>query len=69
MQVAKFHDGGYVVHKIILGGYKGRFSAWFDKSRTLLDAEQLIGDKSRPVKRNGPAWSEVQRIGESVKLD
>jgi hypothetical protein len=38
MQLSRFHDGGFVIHKVRLGA--GRYSAWFDREGRLLDAER-----------------------------
>ena len=39
MQVAKFTDGGFVLHRVKLAGYKAIFSAWYNAAGELLDAE------------------------------
>jgi len=44
MQVAKFTTGGYVVHKAQYCGRK--YSAWFDASGKLTDAQGFAGNKS-----------------------
>lgn len=41
MQVARFQDGGFALHRVELFGYKGRFSAWYDAAGELLDCEQI----------------------------
>jgi len=63
IQLSRFPDGGFVIHKISVDGASGRFSAWFDATGKLLDAEQLIGNRSRPVKRNGPIWEILKTVG------
>lgn len=64
MQIQRFNDGGFVIHKIS-GPFTGRVSAWFDRDGRVLDAEQMIGFGvgSRPVKANGPIWRHLQIIG------
>lgn len=64
-QLSVFPDGGYVVHKLT-GSFAGRCSAWFDASGRMLDAEQMTNPDSlasRPVKRGGPIWREIELIG------
>lgn len=64
MQIAKFDGGGFVIHKLICHVSKCPCSAWYDKAGKLLDAEyRTAGDAMRPVKRHGPLWDELQRIG------
>jgi hypothetical protein len=41
MQIARFENGGFALHRITLDGYKGRFSAWYDVAGALLDCEQI----------------------------
>jgi hypothetical protein len=67
MQYASFSNGtqGFVLHKIT-GYWSGRCSAWYDANGTLLDAEQHAGtwtEQTRPVKRGGPMWRELSRLG------
>lgn len=64
MQFGRFQNGGYYLHKIT-GYWRGRASAWFDKDGILLDCEQINGPylASRPIKKDGPMWREIQRIG------
>lgn len=42
MQIAHFSNGGYVVHKAQYCGRK--YSAWFDASGKLLDAQGFSGN-------------------------
>jgi hypothetical protein len=49
------------VHRIT-GSWKGRVSAYYDAGGVLVDAEQILPNfQSRPVKRGGPIWNEVDR--------
>ena len=41
MQIARFENGGFVLHRVGLVGYKGRFSAWYSAAGELLDCEQI----------------------------
>lgn len=44
LQKHSFPDGGWVIHKATLPDRKGHFSAWFDASGKLLDAEQRLSN-------------------------
>jgi hypothetical protein len=58
------NGSGFVVHKILLSGRKGRFSAWFNWAGLLTDAEQILpAGHARPVKQNGPSWRAIQKVG------
>ena len=64
IQIARFHDGGFVLHKVTSAPCEGRCSAWFDAKGGMLDAEQFDSrDRARPVKRNGPVWQHLQIVG------
>ncbi len=69
IQFHAFPDGGFVLHRIIFASENGKFSAWFDASGTVLDAEQITvchrtGEtQSRPVKNGGPIWRMVRTVG------
>lgn len=61
MQVNRFTNGGYVIHKAL----DGRVSAWFDAEGKLLDCERLDGaGRSRKpnaatreyLAERGPHW-------------
>lgn len=58
-QVKGFSNGGFVVHGIT-GAHQGKVSAWFDPAGLLIDAEQVLGRASRPVKHGGPIWATLQ---------
>ena len=64
MQLGRFTNGGYCLHKIT-GKWKGNASAWFDKDGVILDAEQIPVpfESSRPIKKGGPMWKAIQKIG------
>jgi hypothetical protein len=63
MQFASFSSGGFVLHKVIIG--RLRYSAWFDSSGKLLDAEGFDSrNRTHGVKRDGPVWQQLQLIGE-----
>lgn len=68
MQHMRFFNGGFVLHKIT-GNWKGNVSAWFDRDGKLLDAEQILipFSSSRPIKRDGPMWCELVRLGARYK--
>lgn len=64
MQISRFSTGGYVIHKILLQRGKGRFSAWYDKTGKLLDAEQIFDSgQTRQVVENGPTWQRLAEVG------
>lgn len=67
MQKNTFPDGGFVLHKIFSFTTKGHHSAWYDKDGNLLDAEHIILLASRPVKRGGPVWRELDNLGKVWK--
>lgn len=61
MQVQRFSDGGFVLHKV----YGQRISAWFSPMGILLDCEKINsrGQSRKPPKsiverlqRMGPNW-------------
>jgi len=64
MQLCRFTQGGFCLHKIT-GCFKGTVSAWFDKDGNPLDAEQILVPfgSSRPVKRGGPMWRLICKLG------
>jgi len=49
MQLSRFPTGGFVLHRIVLNGISGRFSAWYDATGKLLDAEQFVGTRNRAL--------------------
>jgi len=66
MQFSRFSNGGFVIHKIT-GDFKGKVSAWFDASGSVLDAEQIVNNRSRRVVRGGSIWKRLQSIGSAWK--
>lgn len=69
--IRTFSNGGFVMHRVELSGYKGRFSAWFSEKRVLVDAEQFVSNGSnvtRGVKRDGPCWKALEARGAAAKL-
>ena len=57
-QIARFPDGGFVMHKASVGGKN--YSAWFDRSGKIIDAERSGGGYVKP---RGPLWEELQERG------
>jgi hypothetical protein len=64
MQIQRFENGGFVIHKLNVGGVL--YSAWFDGEGRLLDAERKsrrgmftvgLSSKSTNVRK------ELERIG------
>ena len=64
MQFHRFHNGGFVIHKIP-APCKGTISAWFNADGTIVDAEQIVrlGGATRFVKRHGPLWQHAGAVG------
>ena len=40
-QISVFYRGGFVVHRVYIGGSKCRFSAWYDENGNFLDGERI----------------------------
>ena len=60
MQVARFTNGGFVVHKLYLDGMASKFSAWVGKYGNLQDAERIDArGRAYPVTRNSKAWARL----------
>jgi hypothetical protein len=60
MQVSRFTDGGFVVHKLHLDGMASKFSIWISPQGILLDAERIDSrGRAYPVKRNSMAWARL----------
>ena len=69
MQISRFTTGGFVIHKMLLQNYKGRFSAWYDEEGKLLDAEQLFDHMhERSVVKGGPIWQRLQEVGKRLAI-
>jgi hypothetical protein len=62
MQITRFDDGGFVVHKIDQHG-DNRVSAWFDADGYPIDAERIIGNRTYYVSRTGPTWDRCREVG------
>ena len=69
MQISKFEAGGFVIHRKMLPGRVGRFSAWYDSSGNLLDAEQITPHYPRGRKPHRDAVKELSRLGGYVLQD
>lgn len=66
IQFARFEStGGYVLHKVMVNGRK--YSAWFDKSGKLLDAERFSKDNRTtfhvPLDRHRLVAAELTKVG------
>jgi len=66
MQISRFPDGGFAIHKIPTRAGASRLSAWYDKTGSLLDCESInvLGNSYRPArsdiehcKRLGPIYA------------
>jgi hypothetical protein len=64
VQISRFENGGFVVHKIPCPSSGNRCSAWFDAEGKILDAERIdTRGRSMPVKRGGPLWDTCRMWG------
>jgi hypothetical protein len=62
--IAPFAEGGFVAHKVTIGGSRSRFSAWFSASGALIDAERIDTlRRSFGVRPGSAAWRELERKG------
>jgi hypothetical protein len=63
MQFAQTTIGsGFALHKVMIG--KTKCSAYYNADRTLADAERFdVRGRSYSVKRDGPLWRALQRVG------
>ena len=60
MQVTRFTNGGFVVHKLYLAGMASRFSIWVSPQGILQDAERIDArGRAYPVARNSMAWARL----------
>ena len=60
MQVARFNDGGFAVHRLFLEGMASKFSVWVDRYGSLRDAERF--DRrgvAYAVRRGSMAWARL----------
>lgn len=66
MQLFRFVNGGFVIHKIQLPGLRTKISAWYDHTGKLLDCESIDSRRhSRKVPESRHA--ELQAIGNRYK--
>jgi hypothetical protein len=65
MQIQRFNNGGFVLHKIKLFGYcMSRFSAWYDKNGKIIDAERIDENhKEHEVSRFTDTWRDLVKLG------
>lgn len=61
MQKISQHNG-FSLHKV-RGSFQGKVSGYFDSNGTIKDAEQIIEDRVRPIKRGGPIWKHLEMLG------
>lgn len=63
IQHSEFHDGSFVLHKVMVNGRK--YSAWYGKDGTPKDAELFLpGNHSRTVSKcQVKVWNELRTIG------
>lgn len=65
-QFSRFQNGGYVLHKIKIGG-KGHYSAWFTAGGILVDCEQYVNGKVRSVRNAHVVRADLQIVGNRYK--
>lgn len=61
MQVARFNNGGFMLHKVATFDGSTVFSAWYDPEGNLLDTERKDGRKmtlldTRKAEQLGKVW-------------
>ena len=68
MKIGRFHSGGFYLHGVT-GYWVGTCSAWFNASGQLIDVEQILSPfgQSRPVKKDGPMWKQLVKLGNRYK--
>lgn len=68
MQIARFSDGGFVLHRIQNATHTARLSAWFDSEGALIDAEYIFtSGRTRAVKSN-EVRANLARLGKVWKV-
>lgn len=66
MQIARFEDGGFALHRVELFGHKGRFSAWYDAAGELLDCEQVTFSFPNGRRATGGAKAGLEALGKRM---
>ncbi len=70
IQVCRYHDGGFALHKVPLG--KGRASGYYTKNGSLADAEYFASkahpEQGRKLKVGGPLWKKLEAAGKPFIL-
>jgi hypothetical protein len=70
IQMCRFSNGGFVLHKIPTATGNGRISAWYGPDGRCLDAELFTGlgqMNGRRVKVGGPTWDTLNMWGSIAK--
>lgn len=73
MQLMRFINGGFVLHKIREGDgvakYKGVISAWYDREGGLLDCQQVLEPfgRIRTIRKGGPIHRYLVELGNRYK--
>lgn len=66
-QFSRFTNGGYVLHKIKIGG-KGHYSAWFTALGQMVDCEHIVNGIAKNVPtRNRYVRQDLQTVGNRYK--
>lgn len=64
IQYHKFHDGGFVLHKVVVNGNK--YSAWFGADGKIFSAERFSKDNTKSYHVDTARQHEVARQLEQV---
>lgn len=72
IQHITFSNGGFVLHKVEIEGYKGCFSAWYNKNGELLEWERRICINRTYRHSHNNKWNvreSLETIGKRYKQD
>lgn len=50
---------GGVVHGIVIDGYKGRYSAYYDAHGNMTDAEDTSYEDGKPISKGSKLWDAI----------
>lgn len=62
MHKTAFANGGFALHRVFLPNSVCKFSAWYDKQGTLLDAEKIDG-AGRSFNPNDKQMNHLKQLG------
>jgi hypothetical protein len=63
IQHSEFHDGCFVLHKIMLNGHK--YSAWYGRDGVMFSAELVFqnGNTRNVTERQHEVWKQLTKVG------